>query len=72
MDDTANLIELTVTVIMLYVRADIPSKLLSAESLPVEGFHVKINLQKKKWLLFCSYNLNKNAIKSHLEILHKN
>ena len=41
--------------IMLYVRADIPSKLLSIESLPMEGFYVEINLQKKKWLLCCSY-----------------
>ena len=57
--------------IMLYVRADIRSKLLSTESLPMEGFYVEINLQKKKWLLFCSYNPKKNAIKSHLEILHK-
>ena len=57
--------------IMLYVRADIPSKLLSIESLPMEGFYVEINLQKKKWLLCCSYNPNNNAIKSHLENLHK-
>ena len=54
--------------IMLYVRADIPSKLLSAELLPMEGFYVQINLQKKKWLLCCPYNPNKNAVKSHLEI----
>ena len=32
--------------IMLYVRADIPSKLLSTELLPMEGFYVEINLQK--------------------------
>ena len=36
----------------------------------MEGFYVDINLQKKKWLC-CSYNPNENAIKSHLEILHK-
>ena len=57
--------------IILYVRADIPSKLLSTESLPMEDFYVEINVQKKKWLLSCSYNPNKNAIKSHLEILYK-
>ena len=57
--------------IMLYVRADIPSKLLSTELLPMEDFYVEINLHKKKWLLCCSYNLNKNTIKSHIEILHK-
>ena len=40
----------------------------------MEGFYVEINLQEKKWLLCCSYNSynpNKNAIKSHLEILNK-
>ena len=34
--------------IMLYVRADVPSKLLSIEPLPMEGFYVEIKLQKKK------------------------
>ena len=58
-------------VIVSYVRADIPSKLLPTELLPMEGFYVEINLQKKKWLLCCYYNPNKNAIKSHLEILNK-
>ena len=53
------------------LRAVILSKLLSTESLPLEGFYVKLNLQKKKWLLCCSCNPNKNAIKSHLEILHE-
>ena len=35
--------------IMLYERADVPSKLLSTESLSMEGFYVEINLQEKKW-----------------------
>ena len=56
---------------MLYVRADIPSKHMSIESLPMEGFYVGIKFQKKKWLLYCSYNPNKNAVKSDLENLHK-
>ena len=34
--------------IILYVRTDIPSKLLSTELLPIEAFYVEINLQKKK------------------------
>ena len=57
--------------IMLNVRAGIPSKNLSTESLPMEGLYVEINLQKKKCLLCCSYTPNRNVIKSHLEILHK-
>ena len=52
--------------IMLYIRADIPSNHLSTESLPMEDCYVKIDLQKKKWLLCCSYNPNENTIK----ILH--
>ena len=56
---------------MLCVRANIPSKLLSTKLLPMEGFYVETNLQKKKWLLRCSCNPNNNAIKNHLEILHK-
>ena len=34
--------------IMLYVREEIPSKLLSIENQPIEGFYVEINLRKKK------------------------
>ena len=33
--------------IMLYVREDKPSKLLSIESQPIEGFHIEIHLRKK-------------------------
>ena len=37
----------------------------------VPGFYVEVNLEKKNWLLCCSCKVNKNAIKSNLEILHK-
>ena len=47
--------------IMLFVREDIPSKLLSVEISPREAFFVGINLRKKKWLLSCSYNSNREA-----------
>ena len=57
--------------IILYVRADIPSKLLSSVLLPIEVFYVEINLHKKKWSLSSSYNPNKNTIKSHIVMLHK-
>ena len=39
--------------IMLYVREDIPTKLLSHDFPDVESFFVEINLHKKKWLLNC-------------------
>lgn len=54
---------------MLYIRADIPSKLVSIETLLMESFYVEITLQKKKWLPCFLYSPSKNAIKSHLEIL---
>ena len=57
--------------IMLYVRADIPSKLLPTELLSIGKFHVEMNLQKKKWMLCCFCNPNRNAIKNHFEILYK-
>ena len=56
---------------MLYVREDILSKLVGVETSPTEGFNVEINLRKKKWLLCCSYNPNKNNIQFHLEKLTK-
>ena len=57
--------------IMLYVREDIPSKLLAVGMSPAEGFYLEIDLRKKKWLRCCSYNPNKNKIYFHLENLTK-
>ena len=37
--------------IMLYVREDIPSKVLSIENQPIEKFYIENNLRKKKWFL---------------------
>ena len=57
--------------ILLYVREDIPSKLLSFSS-NIEGFFVEINLSnKKKWLLSCSYNPKRSQISNHLSQLSK-
>ena len=40
--------------IMLFIREDIPSKLLAVEDSPTEGFYIEISFRKKKWLLcFC-------------------
>ena len=32
---------------MSFLREDIPSKLLSVENLPIEGFYFELNLQKQ-------------------------
>ena len=55
--------------ILLFITEGIPTKVLSFETLSIEGFFIEINLYKKKWLLFCSYNLDSNNIKNHLSAL---
>ena len=57
--------------IMLFVREDIPAKLIFTEVSPIEGFYVEINLRKQKWLICCSYNPNKHNISKHIEALSK-
>ena len=55
---------------MLYVREDIPAKLLSHD-FPYAGFFVEINLYKKKWLINCSYNPHKNDLRKNLDTISK-
>ena len=50
----------------------VPSKFLSVENQPIEGFYVEINLRKKKWLICGTYNLHRNNIGNHLDSLSKN
>ena len=58
--------------ILLYIREDIPSKLLSIERNLTEAFFVEINLHnKKKWLISCSYNPKRASIANHLSTLSK-
>ena len=45
--------------IMLFIREDIPVKLIFTKVSPIEGFYAEINLRKQKWLICCSYNPNK-------------
>ena len=46
--------------IMLYIRQDIPSRLIEKKLRNnSEYIFVVINLRKKKWLLCCSYNPHK-------------
>ena len=56
---------------MLFVRENVPSKLLSVEYSPTEAFFVEIDLRKKKWFLSCSYNPNRENIENDLETLSK-
>ena len=58
--------------IPLYVREDIPPKLLLVKENLIEGFFVEINLRsKKKWPLSCSYNPKKTSLSNHIIELSK-
>ena len=56
----------------MYIREDIPSRLLNSKSKTgIETISVEINLRKRKWFLNCSYNPNKNLNSNHLECLNR-
>lgn len=55
---------------ILFVRADILVKLLSSETAQIEGFYIKMNLYKKKWLV--SLVVTINLKKPRLAALRKN
>ena len=58
--------------ILLYVRKDIPSRLLNSKSkTDIETVFVEITLRERKWFLNCSYNPNKNLISNRLEYLNR-
>ena len=59
--------------IIVYIRDDIPSKLLNISyvSSDNECLAIEINLRKTKWLLICSYNPHRNNISNHLMNLSK-
>ena len=57
--------------IKLFIRSDIPTKVISTDKNPFEIFYVELNFRKKKWLLSCSYSPNNNNIESHLNCLSR-
>ena len=60
--------------ILLYVREDIPEKLINNINFDndIEAMFIEINLRKKKWLLSVSYNPHKALIGKHLQAVGKN
>ena len=56
---------------LLYIREGIPSTLLNFD-MSIESFNIEINIRKKKWLLVCTYNPNKNLISNHFKEVGKN
>ena len=57
--------------IILYVREDIPAKLLSHDFPSAESFFIEINLNKKKRLFNFSDNPHKSNIGEHLVIISR-
>ena len=57
--------------VLVYVREDIPSKLIPMQSSSIESFFIELNLRYKKWLLSCSYNSHRTLISEHLSIIGK-
>ena len=55
--------------ILVYIREDIPSKLLYISYIvsEFECLGNKVDLRKVKWLVICSYNPHKNYISNHLK-----
>ena len=54
--------------ILLYIREDIPSRLLNIKAKTgIETSCIEINLRKRKLFLNCSCNPNKDLISSHFE-----
>ena len=57
---------------MLFVREDIPAKLIASETSPVEGLYLEVKVRNQTWLISSSYNPTKSMICQHVEALAKN
>ena len=57
--------------ILLYVREDIPSNLITVDIYPIESFYVELNLRNNKLLINFSYNPHKSLIGNHLDVVSK-
>ena len=59
--------------IILCIREGIPFKLLKSNCLSTntEAFLIEVKINKKKWLLCCSYNSHKALIEKHINELGK-
>ena len=53
--------------IYVYVREDIPSKLIYLDFSSREGFFLELNLIVKKWVLCCFYIPHNNVIEIHMD-----
>ena len=56
---------------MVFVREVIPVRFLSTKYKPIKALYFEISFHKKKWVVCCSYNPNKNNISRYLEAFIK-
>ena len=59
-------ISLVEACLYLFIRKDIPCRILNIKQLKIEALFIEINL-RKNWLLCCSYIPYKNLIVAHLQ-----
>ena len=59
--------------LIVYFENNITAKLLKLENVPsdIEAVFIEINIKSEKWLLCCTYNVNKSLIENHLQRLQK-
>ena len=58
--------------LLLYVRDKIPAKLLNCDITPdIEYIPVEINLLRKKWLVYGTYNPHRGLISNHMLVHRK-
>ena len=57
--------------ITLFIRNDIPAKVVSTDDRLIESFCLELNFRNKKWLLNCSCNTKHSSIEPHLDSLSK-
>ena len=58
--------------ILVYVREDIPCKLIPMKKCTIEVFFLELNLRSKKWFITCSCNPHRTFITHHLNSIGKN
>ena len=56
---------------MLFLRNDIPAKVVSTYDRPIKSFYVELYFRKKKWLWNCSCNPKHGSVESYLDSLFK-
>ena len=57
--------------VMIYIRKDIPTKILEKHELPhdIEGVFIELNFRRVKWLLFGTYHLPSKNYQYYFEAL---